>query len=259
MDNYYKLTPEQENIFAATFVLVQMDALGMKFDARPVGADRNLRQTLELLSSKNLIEERDGSLAINEAGKAKVEEYKQRFSSTLTYIDIFGYVDLQTGTFAFEKFGSFESKEAWHEYLADERWSDLRIAMVDHLDGHAPEFVFSQMTLEGAFSTDEANWQLNLTRGRWWRELKDICDEAYEVEELGYQKENGKKVSGEDVLDDVFEQGMQHVQRFYPNDSSISAKIKQWYPEEEGMASYGGAISTASSTSRPPWETAWTL
>jgi hypothetical protein len=122
--------------------------------------------------------------------------------------DIFCAVDLEAGEFAFERKNdeSF-SDEDWFEYLSQERFSDVRVA-VSAFKGIDPnEIVFMSFLTEGRFETVDidgntiARWQYNLTNENdgIWNEIEDITNSAIDVD---YLRENG-------VLEDVIKQGTQ--------------------------------------------------
>ena len=254
-NDYYEIDEVKGLIYAATYLLVQMDQHDLQISSRTYGPDRQLMDAIALLLEKNYISEKKEQYQLLPLGKEKVIEFQQRLSNILTYIDIFGYIDLDKGEFAFQKFGTFASDEGWNNYLDGNRWSDLRIAMIDYLDGDATELVFSQLIQENQLSTEEISWRNNLTTGEWWKQIQDICDNAIQEEDLGYQDGN-KKVSGSDVLDDIYDQGVALLQTFFPHDLELQNNLKAWYNEPTQNTGYGSPMMIKAN-SRPPWETPW--
>jgi len=234
--DYYKINKDRALIYSSTYILYLMEKHNLPLSASKFHHDRELADVASLLLDENLIITNEENYELTEAGRNKSISFQERHSYILTYIDIFAFVDLQEGTFAFEKFGTFSDPKEWTDYCNDERWSDLRVAMIDYLDGDATELVFSQMTLDDLFTTEESSWRQDLMRGKWWRQIQDICDSAIQEEDLGYTNENGE-ISGEH--------------------KEIHTNLALWYDEIEPPA-YGSA-QAIDKTSRPPWETPWTL
>ena len=129
--------------------------------------------------------------------------------------------------------------------------------MIDYLDGNAPELVFTQLTLDNDLNIKESFWQNNLTRGKWWRKIQQICDSSIQEENLNYTLE-GKNISGESVLEDIFDQAMELLVTLIPEDRGLQSRIQKWYSEKPPSQNYGSSITTGTGL-RPPWENSWTL
>lgn len=256
--DYYKVSTEKALIFASTFLLVQLERKELSLKEEYKGAEFQLREIIDFLSIQGYLSfSNEGAYALTEKGVVTVAAFENRYSNILTYIDIFSAIDLERGIFAFEKFGTFGSEKEWQDYLNAENWADLRVAMIDYLDGDAVEFVFSQMLLDKGLTVEEYSWKSDLTNGAWWREIQDICDNAIQEEDLSCVIE-GRSVSGEQVLEDIFDQGIDLLAKLIPEDTGLKERVNSWYSDEVKVQGYGASI-TVDSTSLPPWETAWSL
>ncbi len=206
------------NTFASIYLLHQMDE-GAQI---PIILDENyefIEPLLEQLHSKNYIGIQDGSYRLGEHGEEVLQRFYSRYKEYLRIYDIFSAVDLDKKEFAFAKYFDFESDEAWCEYLDDERWSDLRIAVarLKKLDAH--EIVFMSFLNEGLFGADETGWQFDLILGSVWDEIRDICRNALTERDLG----------GEQSLMRLIRQGSELMIQLLEHEQ----KLQQWQREQD--------------------------
>lgn len=245
--DYYKIDKEKGITFFATHILVLLDKTESTLSSADLRGNRQIKEATLALQEKGFVSQEDYKYYITAKGKEKADTFQARYSSILTYLDIFGLIDLEKGEFAFQKFGTFASDQEWNEYSSDSRWSDLRIAMIDHLDGDATELVFAQMSLESHIPLADLSCQ----------EISDLCDNAIQEEDLSY-KDGSKLISGSDVLDDIYDKAVELLKSFHPDDSEILYNLNTWYSEPDKPIGYGSSIKI-SSKSKPLWESPWSL
>lgn len=130
-------------------------------------------------------------------GKDALELFNKRFEEYLRLFDIYSFVDLTKGEFAFAKFFDYDTDEAWHSYTSDERFEDLRIAVAIFKKMDAAEIVFMSFINEHRFDTNKTGWQMDVASDTIWNEIESICTAALKPEQLGEQ----------DVIEDILRQG----------------------------------------------------
>jgi hypothetical protein len=107
-------------------------------------------------------------------------------------------VDLESGNFAFEEINNSSfTDEQWADFLSNERFSDVRVAVAEFKGIDPLEIVFMSFLTEGRFEIGLDRWQYNLTSDGVWNEIEEICNTAVSRE---YLDEDG-------VLVDVITQG----------------------------------------------------
>lgn len=124
-----------------------------------------------------------------------------RYNEFLKMFDVYAFVDLQNGEFAFAKFFEFGSDNAWDAYKMDERFDDLRIAVCDYKKMDAFEIVFMSFINENRFDTKATGWQMDVISDAIWIEIEDIVRSAIHPSDLG----------DESVIKDIIEQGSRLV------------------------------------------------
>ena len=140
-------------------------------------------------------------------GYSVLKSFRERFESFLKESDIFCAVDLGAGDFAFNYFDSFDNQDDWENFLNEDRWDDLRIAVAEHKGNDIIEIIFMDFVNEQYFGKDEQGcWTYEKTLGSIWTEIESIANSALKTEHLSYE-DDGSLVSGTDVIKDIVSQG----------------------------------------------------
>jgi hypothetical protein len=130
-------------------------------------------------------------------GKETYELFNKRFQEYLKVYDVFSYVDLTKGEFAFASFFDFDTDEEWAKFIANPDFEDLRIAVAIFKKLDPAEIVFMSFINEHRFDTESTGWQMDLLSDAIWNEIEQICDAALKPEQLGTP----------DVIEDIIKQG----------------------------------------------------
>ncbi|MGE9267200.1 MAG: hypothetical protein ACQKBY_03815 [Verrucomicrobiales bacterium] len=254
----YHLSEDDKRQFAATFLIDHMEREKRHYDVLLDGGDSDLSPILQWLLMKGHIEINDEHhYALTQSGHDKAQQFALRYQALLTYFDLFGYVDLESGDFAFEKVSDFERDSAWQQFLADPRWFDLRLPLIEHLGGNPIELVFCQFVREKRISTANDHWQLELVHGSLWGDILDICENAITPEQLTFEEDDGHQVSGEAILDDVAEQGFLLLRELHPADPAIHSNLQAWHPRH-GYRN-DDLPPPMPGFEKPIWQQPWTL
>ncbi len=242
------LTEEKRKEFAGIYVLEYMVNRPKAFDVYLEENDADLEPILLWLMVKEYVEIKDEDKYVpSDFGRECVVKFLERYSEFLTMYDVYSSVDMGTGEFAFEKYLDFDDKEEWREYLDDERWEDLRIAVAEFKGLNPIEIVFMSFINEKRFGRDTTGWQFDLLLGNVWDEILVICDTALHVGDLGYEDDD-KPVSGEDVLKDVIVQGAELMVRLLKKEESFAPPISH------GDSDSNGDIAEASYVERVKYD-----
>jgi hypothetical protein len=139
-------------------------------------------------------------------GRLVVERADTRFQSFLEEYDIYCAVDLESGEFAFAHYHEFDDDDDWQEFLSQDRWDDLRLAMAEYNDFDPIEIVFMTMVRDGQFGFDEDGWNFDLLLGEIWEDLASIYASSVRLKSLGYV-DGSSIIAAEDVAADIATQG----------------------------------------------------
>jgi len=120
-----------------------------------------------------------------------------KYFDYLKMYDIYCAVDLDKGEFAFSSINNDWTDEQWFNFLGNERFSDVRVAVAEFKGLNPVEIVFLSFLNENRFDCTAPKWEDNLTADGIWREIEEICNTAISAD---YLKEGG-------VIEDVITQG----------------------------------------------------
>jgi len=214
---------DQQQFFAGLFLLEQMGAQGRTYPVFLEGDQTYLEPILEWLMSRGDVSiVNNDHYAISPQGRRTLKQFAERYLEFLRFFDVFCAVDLGSGEFAFSHYFEFPHDEAWQQYLAEDRWEDLRVAVARHRGIDPVEIVFMSFLQEGRLGSSAEGWQFDLILGSLWDEIVRIVETALSADDLGYEDEQGV-VSGDDVLRDVIVQGTTLMQELLAREGARPA------------------------------------
>lgn len=209
----FRITAERKKEFAALYLLDYMIHTSASLPLLLEGNDQDLEPVLEWLLAKKYIAIEERQRYVPAAtGRQALAQFTQRYLEFLRTYDVFSAVDLEAGVFAFSHYHDFDDPDQWRDFLADERWDDLRVAVADYLGQDPVEVVFMSFINENRFGRDQSGWQFDLLLGSVWDEILQICNSAISWRDLGYASEAGP-VRAEDVMTDIIRQGRELMQQ----------------------------------------------
>ncbi len=143
-----------------------------------------------------------------------VKSYQKRYKEYIKLYDVYAYVDPEAGKFALSKYKKLmlkeNGKEAWWDYLNNERWVDYRVPISIYKGLDPREFIFFSFIAEDRFMPDaddeEHEWAEVLFLGRIWDEMYAILESTPVWEEQGEDREASKE-----IMEDMIWQGSQVI------------------------------------------------
>ena len=143
------------------------------------GEDVYLDFYLKQLNEKGFLVVKNDNYYATELGREELVRLYDKYYEYLKFFDIFCAVDLKHGNFAFEEIDNPEfTDKDWDNYLADEMFSDVRVAVADFKGMNPIEIVFLSFLNENRFDCGVGRWQHDLTGDDVWNEIVEICNTA---------------------------------------------------------------------------------
>lgn len=192
------LTPDKIKTYRAIVVLNEMLNTDRLFQTSLAGDDRALEPLFNDLRSNGYAIISNEAYKITAKGREIFDTFMKRYTEYLKVYDVYSFVDLEKGEFAFASYYDFETDDDWFNYTDDERFDDLRIAVAIFKKLDPAEIVFMSFLNENRFGTDEGGWQDFVMSNEPWDEIEEICHTAIKPEEVG-----------EDAMVDMIKQGSQ--------------------------------------------------
>ena len=174
--------------------------------------DEGLESLLNFMESRGtLTVEEDNYYKATDKGHEVYQDLVKQLEAYVTHFEVYAYVDLEQGIF-----GDPET-----DLLEGDKWSDLRVAVAEHKGIDPYRVVFLAMLSAETFY-ENPDWKFDLSMGTLFQEMEQLALEQLHVDDLGYSESEGK-VSGEEVIRDIIEQG-----------SELAAKRKSREQEIKG-------------------------
>ena len=185
--------------------------------------DEGLESLLNFMESRGtLTVEEDNYYKATDKGHEVYQDLVKQLEAYVTHFEVYAYVDLEQGIFG----------DAETDLLEGDKWSDLRVAVAEH-KGIDPYRVAFLAMLSAETFYENPDWKFDLSMGTLFQEMKQIVMEQLHVDDLGYSDSEGK-VSGEEVIRDIIEQGSELVAKRKSREQEIKGrKQEEESPDEQ--------------------------
>ena len=185
--------------------------------------DEGLESLLNFMESRGtLTVEEDNYYKATDKGHEVYQDLVKQLEAYVTHFEVYAYVDLEQGIFG----------DPEKDLLEGEKWSDLRVAVAEHKGIDPYRVVFLAMLSAETFY-ENPDWKFDLSMGTLFQEMKQIVMEQLHVDDLGYSDSEGK-VSGEEVIRDIIEQGTELVVKIKRREREIKGrKQAEESPDEQ--------------------------
>lgn len=191
----YQLSEDQKNIFTKLVILDNMNAGYFKPSLILTNNDELLEDVLSEMLADGYLKIEASGYYITSKGKEELRVLETKLDTYRGFYKIFSAIDTGKGEIAYGAYYDFSDDDAFIEYINQERFEDLRIA-VAILKGINPfEMVFLEMLDDGRFEANEYNnWQLELFTGDIWEEMEDIVNTALKAADLAEEDYSGEEI-----------------------------------------------------------------
>ena len=210
------ITDDNKKTFKAIILLDEMINGSHSFKTVANGDDSVLEPLFIELMSKGYVQTSGADYLVTTKGKDVFETFMKRYTEYLKVYDVYSYVDLEKGEFAFSRYFDFDTDEAWLSFASDERFDDLRIAVAIFKKIDPAEIVFMSFINENRFDTASTGWQMDLVSDNEWNNIEEICATAIKPEEVG-----------EDAMLDMIGQGSELMMKLLQQEKEQEANNPQ--------------------------------
>ncbi|MDB4920016.1 hypothetical protein [Mucilaginibacter sp.] len=216
------LTNDNKKTFKAIILLNEMINGSHQFNSNASGDDSVLQSLFTDLVAKGYVITSGSNYQVSARGKGIFDTFMKRYTEYLKLYDVFSFVDLEKGEFAFDRYFDFDTDDAWVDFTNDDRFDDLRIAVAMFKKADPAEIVFMSFINENRFDTTAAGWQNELVSDNVWNEIEEICNTAIKPEDVG-----------EDAMVDMINQG-----------SELMIRLMEEEQKQNNNTNYGGGGTT---------------
>lgn len=219
----YEVLEKDKTKYVCLVLLNEIINFQHYFNVAPTRDEVFIEPYLRMMYVAKVLDMEDGKYIPTELGRQELVNLYEKYYDYLKMFDIFCAVDLEQGEFAFSSMTSGWSDDEWIEFLENERFSDVRVAVAEFKGLDPIEIVFLSFLNEGRFEIGNGRWEYELTGDAVWREIEEICNTAISAE---YLSEDG-------VLEDVIKQGTEIALQLIKEGEALQAELEEEYDESE--------------------------
>ncbi|MBB6501204.1 hypothetical protein [Pedobacter cryoconitis] len=190
------LTEDDKKTYKAIILLNELINGDHKFQTVANGDDKILEPLFIELMSKGYVQTAGLNYDVAPKGKEVFDNFMLRYTEYLKVYDVYSFVDLEKGEFAFSRYFDFDSDAAWDNFKNDQRFDDMRIAVAQFKKLNPADIVFMSFINENRFDTSSTGWQMDLVSSNTWTEIESIVSTAIQTTEVQ-----------EDAMVDMIKQG----------------------------------------------------
>jgi hypothetical protein len=179
------LSGDNRKTFRAIVVLNEMINGSHQFSNSAYGDDAAMMPLFADLVANGYIITSGSTYRVSAKGRGVFDTFMKRYTEYLKVYDVFSFVDLEKGEFAFDSYFDFDTDDVWFEFTDNERFDDLRIAVAMFKNTDPAEIVFMSFINENRFDTTITGWQNDLMGNGAWDEIEEICNTAIKPDDIG--------------------------------------------------------------------------
>ena len=200
------LTEDNKKTYKAIILLNELINGTHKFQTVANGDDQVLEPLFIELMAKGYVTTQGINYVATDKGEEVFANFMQRYTEYLKVYDVFSFVDLEKGEFAFSRYFDFDNDDTWNAFKNDQRFDDLRIAVALFKKIDPAEIVFMSFINENRFDVQSGGWQMDLVSDNTWTEIGNIVDTAIKPEEVGADAMEDMIRQGSDLMMDLLKE-----------------------------------------------------
>jgi hypothetical protein len=157
----YKITKEKSDIYRGIIILNEMINNHRLFPVVGKNDVETLKPLLITMCSKGLVKLEDNEFKPTEKGRENLVTFYNKFYEFVKIFQIFSAVDLEHGTFAYEKYWQMD-ENVFLNYINEPQFEDCRVAVAEFKKIDPVEMVFMSFLSENKIDVTAPDWAFNL-------------------------------------------------------------------------------------------------
>lgn len=203
----YTLSADQKKYFGSVLLLEDMNNFGRKFPVLLDEDDKVLEPLLVHMSAKGWVDIVGTSYQVTNEGRKVLTNYLEKLTEFRSVFKFYSAVDTGEGEFGYSSFFEFDTDEQFEDFINEERFEDLRVAICEFKKVNPLEVIFLEFVDTGRFDFEAKGWQMELMTGLLWDDMLEVANTNIHVEDLAEYDEEGPTFTGEEVCRMIVEKG----------------------------------------------------
>jgi hypothetical protein len=235
----YSLTKEQSMYYSSVLVLEDMCNFGKTFPLVLDGDDELLEPLFVHMGSKGWVEALDTQYKPTEEGRKVLKNYLDKLEEFRAIFKVYCSVDIETDEIGYEKYFDFDTDEQFADYVNQEHWEDLRVAVCEMKGINPLDVIFLEFVDGGEFDFEQENWQADLVTGLIWDNMLEVANSNLHIEDFDeYDEDDELVVDGEKRLEKIIKDGTNIMLKLIKKQAEIDAEEEDTSDEEYEVTEY---------------------
>lgn len=239
-EDKYTLTKEQRDYYASVLILEDMNNFGRKFPVVLEGDNEMLEALLIQMSGKGWLDIVGTNYVVTDKGREILLNYLEKLTEFRSIFKVYCAVDTGEGTFGFSEYFSFDADEQFIDYIHQDNFEDLRVAVCEMKKINPLDVIFLEFVDNGRFDFKQDGWQAELVTGLIWDDMLEVANSNLHIEDLEETDEDGNVThTGEEVMKLIMKEGVDLMMDLMEHQAEIDEEMRnQSYEDDEDEYEY---------------------
>lgn len=229
MSNRFKMTAEDRQTYSTVLLLESMTNQGNRYPILLSKDQEYLEPFLAKMVGVCLAKVEGKYYLPTEKGREVLKSFYKKLYDFQMVFDIFAAVDLNAGEFAMSSYFEFDEDEDYEEFLDDERWEDVRVAVCEFKKMDPVEIIFMSFCNEGRFDFEKKDWEFDLHADLIWDEMLEIANSQLSPEQI---EKAGQENGMEDVMKNMITMGLEAIKKVKAEEARLEEEAAEEDEEE---------------------------
>jgi hypothetical protein len=239
----YHLTQGQKLYYSSVLLLEDINNFGKTYPIILEGDDEMLEPLFIHMVSKGWLSIENGQYKVTSKGREVLLNYLERLTEFRSVFKVYSAVDTGAGTFGYAEYFSFDTDEQFMEYINQDQFEDLRVAVCEMKGINPLDVIFLEFVDTGKYDFEQSGWQADLVTGLIWDEMLEVANSNIHVSDLTETDANGNVThTGEEVMKIIMKEGSDLMMDLIAKQEELDNEAEQYNDsfsdEDEGEETY---------------------
>lgn len=207
-DNKYYIDVKEKEYFISCLLMELFVNHKKTFPLVLFGDNEYLDDYLLHMANQEWIKVNELEFEPTQKGIELLKNHKAKLIEFRSLYKLYSAVDTGEGIFGYSSYFDFDTDEEFYDYIKQDNFEDLRVALCEFKGMNPLEVIFLEMIDENRFDLESDGWQFELTSGLIWDEMVEIANTNIRLENLAEEGINGTGAyTGEQVMEIIITEG----------------------------------------------------
>lgn len=181
MDQTFYICDKLKLYYASIYFMKEIDNQYELYERKIYQNDPQLDIIAQYLRENGYVDQLPTNMIkVSLKGKKILKTFDQLYDLYTTEYSVFSAVDLKTKDFALRYYQEFHDYSSWQTFIEDTRWTDIRLAVIEHNNIDPLKIIFMNYVNQGLFGLNKHGiWTIDRILGDVWNEMGESLKQAH--------------------------------------------------------------------------------